>query len=329
MTIIDNKTYSWKTGTITFLDNGKIREYNDSKYKQKEEFIFKVKINGEVFFLSFNKRYRKFSAVKKDNTETFTGKIIENQLAVVPNIIPHQNTNPEPNPNVAFVTLTNSGYIDYTLNCLQSLKRINCSLPLHSFCIGENGHDTLKKNGYYSSLIQDTNVNNTQFQTFKNNGWADITFQKFNIIYQNLLTHKFVLFTDGDIVYENNEFINFLLQNIKKKDMLIQNESQTNDGNYLCTGFMFIQSNDKTISLFNPINVNKNKQMIGSNWEDQTYINDFKHTLKYKTLPLELFPNGKYYYDNCHRITPYMIHFNWVVGHTKKEKMIHYEKWYL
>ena len=27
--------------------------------------------------------------------------------------------------NISFITLTNSGYIDYTLNCLQSLKNIN------------------------------------------------------------------------------------------------------------------------------------------------------------------------------------------------------------
>jgi hypothetical protein len=46
-------------------------------------------------------------------------------------------------------------------------------------------------------------------------------------------------------------------------------------------------------------------------------------------LPIELFPNGKYYYNNSANINPYLIHFNWIVGDEKKEKMRTYDKWYL
>ena len=49
--------------------------------------------------------------------------------------------------DVAFVTLTNSGYIDYTLNCLESLNRIHSKLPLISYCLGVNGYNILKEKG--------------------------------------------------------------------------------------------------------------------------------------------------------------------------------------
>ena len=63
----------------------------------------------------------------------------------------------------------------------------------------------------------------------------------------------YVLFTDGDIVYENNNFVNYLLENIGDNDILIQNDTHLwddtagKDSSYLCSGFMFIKSNAKTL----------------------------------------------------------------------------------
>jgi ATP-dependent Lon protease len=69
---------------------------------------------------------------------------------------------------------------------------------------------------------------------------------------------------------------------------------------------------------FNPelIKINKDKP----NWDDQVYVNNIKYKLKFKKLPLELFPNGRYYYINNKKINPYMIHFNFLYGHKKKER---------
>jgi hypothetical protein len=48
-------------------------------------------------------------------------------------------------------------------------------------------------------------------------------------------------------------------------------------------------------------------------------------------LPIELFLNGNYYYNNNNNNNnnPYLIHFNWIIGDKKKEKMRDYAKWYL
>ena len=109
--------------------------------------------------------------------------------------------------------------------------------------------------------------------------------------------------------------------------MLIQTE-YIDDKNYdLCSGFMFIKSNSNTLNFFNPKYIEHKKNTSG--WDDQIYVNTNKHKLKYKMLPIELFLNGNYYYNNDNIINPYLIHFNWIIGNKKKEKMLSYGKWYL
>jgi hypothetical protein len=137
------------------------------------------------------------------------------------------------------------------------------------------------------------------------------------------LNREYVCITDGDIVYENNGVFDFLLEHIGDNDMLIQSEGLDTDD--VCSGFMFIKSNPRTISLFHPENVEIHKNTVG--WDDQVYINEMKYKLKYKVLPLSLFPTGKYYDSYSDNIDPYLIHFNWIVGHEKKSIMIKYQKW--
>ena len=224
--------------------------------------------------------------------------------------------------NVSFITLTNDGYIDYTLNCIKSLNDIDLKQKLKVYCIGNNGYSILQQNNISCELIIDEKANT--FQEFRTENWSNVTYYKFQIIYENLLNNEYVCFTDGDIVYENDNIFSYLLNNIKDNDILIQDE---NCHETLCSGFMFIKSNKNTISIFNPENVKKYINTVG--WDDQIYINNIKHLIKYKKLPLYLFPTGDYYYKNNNSINPYLIHFNWVVGHEKKNKMIYYNKWKL
>jgi hypothetical protein len=321
MEILVNRKYSWYQTIITFLENGEIVAFERGNYSLLEERIVEAKIGSIDYIFRFNKKYTKFKSTRKYDNEITRGILIETFAnAVTLNI-----------KDIAFITLTNNGYMDYTLNCLKSLNKINSEIQLKCYCVGKKGNQLLNSMGYSSEFIKPTNKSLSGFQSFRNNEWADITYQKFNIIYKNLLSHKYVCFTDGDIVYENPKIFNYLLENIGGNDMLIQTEAIKDDisTKELCTGFMFIKSNPKTISLFNPINVEPHKNKCGNNWNDQLYVNAFKHTITYNTLPLTLFPNGRYYYANHQTINPFMIHFNWVVGHTKKQKMIEHSKWYI
>ncbi len=258
---------------------------------------------------------------------------------------------------VKFITLTNNGYIDYTLNCLKSLELIDFQKSLYCYTLGKESHNILQKNGYKSILLN-SNIDDTEFNSYRQGNWHHITKRKFEIIHKELKNNKFVCFTDGDIVFLNKNFMNYCLSYIQENDIIIQNDLLlNNDQSYVCSGFMFIKSNKKMLDLFNPENV---KKYVKPDWDDQVYINQIKSKLKYKTLPLNLFPNGKYYYQSeknknminfyfCKEteknkknlfpngiyyhfkkeLQPMMIHFNWVIGHEKKNKMIQHNKWYL
>jgi hypothetical protein len=228
--------------------------------------------------------------------------------------------------NIAFITLTNTGYINYTLNCIQSLKNIKMEKQLKVYCIGNDGYSILENNNVLCELINDKNTNLKNFISFNSTNWSDITYYKFEILYNNLLNNKYVCITDGDIVFENNQMFDYLLNNIKDNDLLIQSEGI--DTKELCSGFMFIKSNKNTISFFNPLNYKMYKK--DTRWNDQLYINNNKHRIKFKKLPLYLFPTGKFYYDfNKNINNPYLIHFNWIIGNNKKQKMLQYNKWYI
>ena len=226
----------------------------------------------------------------------------------------------------AFITLTNTGYIDYTLNCLASLDRIKSDIDLHCYCIGKEGYEILTSNGHLCTLI-DEEIN-SNFQQYRSGNWSNIVHNKFCIIHENLQKFKYVCIIDGDIVLENKDFLPYLYASSDGYDILIQNDTMLNENNTnLCSGFMFIVSNASTIELFDPKHVEQYKDTVG--WGDQKYINEIKDKLIYKILPLELFPNGQYYYANATTITPYIIHFNWVKGHEKKTKMQEYNRWYI
>lgn len=229
--------------------------------------------------------------------------------------------------NVKFITLTNDGYLDYTLNCLKSLELIEFHNKLHCYVIGEKGYNILKSKGYSSHLLKADSENDIVFSKFRQDNWHNITKRKFEIIYNCLKENEYVCFTDGDIVFQNNKFLKYCLTYVGDNDMLIQNDAMSNKNkSNLCSGFMFIKSNKKTLDIFNPINVQKH---VKPGWDDQIYINKFKHTLNFQTLPLEYFPNGQYYYNSVKPFHPMMIHFNWVVGHEKKKKMKKHNKWFI
>lgn len=227
--------------------------------------------------------------------------------------------------DIAFITLTNSGYIEYTENCLKSLEKIDSNINLNCYCIGKKGYEYLNSKNYNCFLIDEEK--NSNFQVFRQGNWSNIVFNKFVIIYENLLKYKYVCITDGDIVFENANFLQYLLENIKLNELLIQTEYIDEKNYVLCSGFMFIKSNSNTLNFFNPKYIEHKKNTSG--WDDQLYVNNNKHKLKYKILPIELFPNGYYYYKNFNKLNPYLIHFNWIIGNEKKVKMQKHGKWYL
>ena len=46
---------------------------------------------------------------------------------------------------IAFITLTNTGYLNYTLNCLKSIEKQNIEIPLKCYSSDIGGYNKLKE----------------------------------------------------------------------------------------------------------------------------------------------------------------------------------------
>ena len=232
-----------------------------------------------------------------------------------------------------FITLTNSGYLNYTRNLIESLRRIDITCapegekyePLKVYCIGQDCYDNLDYqnkellNG--GSGVADCPED---FQQFREGEWNKVVIQKLNVIHKELMNGNDVLFTDGDIVWLNNRFQNDISNRLDDNDILFQNDKQDDEDNSeLCSGIMYVKNNERTRDLFDISKVDPNNFKC-----DQIFFNDNKHKFKYDKMPLKKYPNGRYFYTK-QPTDPYCIHFNYVVGHAKEHFMKQYNHWYL
>lgn len=213
---------------------------------------------------------------------------------------------------------------------LESLKQFNCNKNVLIVCIDKISNDYFKENGYFTYLI-DLQFN--QFSKFGTEDFAKVTYIKLFMIHKFLEMDYNILITDGDIYYNKSPINEINQLKDKDGDMWIQNDSmEENSFTNLCSGFMYIRSNDITKQYFNvEIPEFKERYKICSKAAaDQTYINLFiAPYLNTHILPLNKFPNGQYFYNFNEQIKDLivMVHFNWVVGHEKKDKIKKYNMW--
>ena len=231
-------------------------------------------------------------------------------------------------------TLTNYGYLLYTLNMLKSLAPFGLDKKVLVVCIDRKGYHILQRLGYNTYCIEDNTLGT--FCPWNTKGYDKICYLKLELIYHLLSLQKHVLLVDGDIVFQKNP-IEDLEQWWADKiyDVWIQNDSQQNHNTKnLCTGYMFIKTSDRLIYLYDCVSESgkaKYKSCAFDN-NDQTYFNQFiKPGCMVKALPLNRYPNGKMYYDYKNDIErdTLLVHFNWVQGHIKMAKMKEHKMWLL
>ena len=217
--------------------------------------------------------------------------------------------------DIAFITLTNSGYLQITKNCLRSIERLKTYPPLHIYAYGSDIAEKLSK--YTVTELDDEDLHERQL--FRKGRWGSLTATKFSMISENLENFEYVCMTDGDIVFLEEDIFTSLKNMIGDNDLLIMNDTMDDKcTDNLCSGFMFIRSSPVTRLMFDPMHVEKRKNDKG--FDDQVYINEIKSTLKFKLLPLHEYPNGRYFYTNCKHISPKLVHFNWTGDKLKTMK---------
>jgi hypothetical protein len=232
-----------------------------------------------------------------------------------------------------WTTVTNYGYRLYTLNMLKSLASFDLDRSVLILCLDEKSANWFMKKGYHVVTANDTHE---RFCAWNTKGYDRICYLKLEWIFRILSLNMNILLIDGDIVFRKNP--NNDLQKWEMDDQFdgrIQNDSQDDrNTDNLCTGYIFIRSNPKTIQLYDCVSdAGKQKyETCAFDNNDQTYFNKFvKPFSRFQPLLLEQYPNGKMYYENTDRIdkTAIMVHFNWVHGHIKMVNMKRYKMWIL
>jgi len=150
-----------------------------------------------------------------------------------------------------------------------------------------------------------------------------MTKRKFEAILHLLESHKNVLYVDTDVVLLTDPMkeLNY------KFDINIQNDqcAEPYDISYLCTGFMYINSNNKTISFFKQA-IN---EIVKSDYKlcDQCVLNllvNNNANISVNVLDVCKFPNGCRYFDNtdknCSKKDALIVHNNYLVGVERKIK---------
>ena len=226
------------------------------------------------------------------------------------------------------ITLTNDGYIEYTENLLISLRNVGIN-DLNIYCVGQKSYNYFKNKGFLVRLINTNIISNAnKFQNWRTKNFNKLMFYKLKLVHEELKSNNRVLYIDGDIVFLRNTLEE--IENTKNFDIVGQFDfNPVSDVKTLCAGFMMINSNEKTLNLFDPEKVPQELLNRKFHFDDQKYINRNINNLKYDFFDLKDYPNGAYFYKNYKNLNPAIIHFNYIVGDKKKQKMQEMGYWYL
>ena len=145
---------------------------------------------------------------------------------------------------------------------------------------------------------------------------------------------QYLLYTDGDIVFFK-DFLPYLLD-LFSKDSTTSMYFQSDDGGcgdestIACTGFFIIDRKKITQS---PFAVDNDNEWLDTK-EDQKWVNNHlkKYNMPYKFLDRKLFPNGSCMYDGYDQwkhTNPYILHYNYLIGSEKQNKMKKNKHWFI
>ena len=227
-----------------------------------------------------------------------------------------------------FFTFTNKGYIDYTNNLLESVKVNNLNINVKVYALDDSSFNFFHQFHKNTELYQRNDFANTYLSQADEN-FGNLMLVKFELIYKELLINDNVVYVDGDIVFKR-DFRKYLLGFSPSSEIVFQNDLRPSKPNreWVCAGFMYIQSNEKTKEFFRPTEKLVRK-FTKYKTHDQSYINKKRKKFNYSILPLDEFPNGAHFYKHFETLDPYLIHFNYVRGDKKLELMKQHNEWYL
>jgi len=213
----------------------------------------------------------------------------------------------------------NGHYAQEAENLLASIKTNSPEIvPFITICASDDHSRNFalrhKLRMFEMSTISDTG-------TYLSRNFNIMTKRKFEAIVHLLELKQDVLYIDTDIVLLTNPFPEM----DKSVDLNIQNDQCASpyDLSYLCTGFMYINSNHRTISFFRQAI----DEIVKSDYKmcDQCALNLLiknKYEISINVLDVCKFPNGCRYFKasdkNCSKRDALIVHNNYLKGIDKK-----------
>lgn len=227
-------------------------------------------------------------------------------------------------------TITNYGYILYTLNMLKSLAPFGLDRRVLILTMDQKSEHVLRRRGYQVIPMKGDSLE--RFCPWNTKGYDRICYIKLEWMHCLLSHHKNVLLMDGDIVFRKDPMED--LQRWDPTDVWIQNDGRKDsDHTNMCTGYMYVRSCPTMISLYDCVSIEGQEKYTKCAFDnnDQTYFNEFvKPYCQMKALPLVQYPNGGVFYENPNiALSAILVHFNWVKGHLKMAKMKEHRMWLL
>ena len=245
------------------------------------------------------------------------------------------------NDNFIVWTLTSNGYKDLTYNLQQSIKKANISWTLMIVCLDEESYKFFNEKNIPSVYYKSTSVETPQLNilsTFKTDSFMDFNRIKLELIEKIRLEApeqvKYILYMDGDIVVFK-DFMPYLLNLFNtnpQNHLYFQNDNYINEPNTMpCSGFFIMDRNpiEKSPFVIHDDNDWKNIR------EDQLWINKYlnEYKIPFEYLDRSLFPNGAFMYNGISEwkkfTDMYILHYNFMVGDTKINKMKENNHWYI
>jgi len=236
--------------------------------------------------------------------------------------------------NIQIITLANNGYLKFTYNCIKSLEKLGYNNLIKVYCADKKCYADLKtqySNIEYIDSGYNKNISRLRRypsqKHYTETEFKDVVFLKFVAI-SDALEKSNVIFVDSDVVFLNEKFLEYLLNNIKNNEILFQSESNGIDKNEPCSGLMYMKNSSNVKNFFDPSVVINDKEWTES-VGDQDYVRENKNKLKYDYMDISLFTNGRVWRQEHKKLDPYMIHFNWMKVNMKVKLMKRTGVWFL
>lgn len=226
-----------------------------------------------------------------------------------------------PDTDTVMLLMTNSAYVHYTRNLLNSITT-HCPELLKSVLVCCLDDQSCSQLGGFPVLMtvhrhEDTETTPALYGTTR---FSNVVNMKVVFIQVLLQRGKQVLYCDSDIVVLKNP-LPYMEPMLQDKDVIVQREKH--DQTVLCTGFVLVKPTPATLKTFDwhriPTTATSEQPMLNYLFQ--------KFDVPHLPLSTRLFPSGAEWYADSTG-DPYVVHYNWISNLDKKARMQSYGHWF-